>query len=285
MDFSKCNYEMAEFLRRLPNLSIFNNFRSLMKQIWKAWMPKQRLSISQQLEAGCRYLDIRISKYRSAFYGEHGLYTKQFKKYLKEIKEFLEENTKEVIIMHLQLLNQLNKSDKRRLVTVLFQVFGARLSKVVAVEKLTLKYLWNAKKQLIIVFPKEDMHDLQCHIFGGLIWCDDIISSCYPKAQEVTQLVGHLDEQYRQKCDNIDNKRFNLIRAVLSPDMTMVFGEYQYKSMRELTRRETNLALSHWLQDKRHVNLFSCDFLELHNLAGKIISLNTSENSSDETQV
>ena len=41
MNFSKCNLEMADFLSKLPKLTIFDNFRSMMKDIWKAWMSKQ----------------------------------------------------------------------------------------------------------------------------------------------------------------------------------------------------------------------------------------------------
>ena len=41
MNFSKCNLEMADFLSKLPKLAIFDNFRSMMKDIWKAWMSKQ----------------------------------------------------------------------------------------------------------------------------------------------------------------------------------------------------------------------------------------------------
>ena len=41
MNFSKCNLEMADFLSKLPKLAIFDNFRSMMKEIWRGWMSKQ----------------------------------------------------------------------------------------------------------------------------------------------------------------------------------------------------------------------------------------------------
>ena len=43
----------------------------------------QILSIAEQLDAGVRYFDIRLAKFRSALYGENGLYSGQLKKYLK----------------------------------------------------------------------------------------------------------------------------------------------------------------------------------------------------------
>ena len=59
MEFSKCDYDMADFLRKLPNMCVFNDFRSLIKRVWKAWMPKQWLSVGEQLEAGVRYDTVR----------------------------------------------------------------------------------------------------------------------------------------------------------------------------------------------------------------------------------
>ncbi len=140
MNFSKCNLEMADFLGKLPKLGIFDNFRSMMKDVWRAWMAKQvgeklhepncrqtcslnemkrggsheratgvllqTLTIYQQLEAGVRYFDLHVTKYRGALYGEHGLFTKPLKQYLKHMVIFLEEHPKEVLILHFQVLNQ-----------------------------------------------------------------------------------------------------------------------------------------------------------------------------------
>jgi len=108
LDFSKCNYEMADFLRKLPDLALFNNFRALMKTIWKAWMPKQCLSVHDQLVAGARYLDMRVTKLIGQLYGEHGLYSRPLKAYLRDIRRFVEEHSSEVVILHFQVSRQSN---------------------------------------------------------------------------------------------------------------------------------------------------------------------------------
>ena len=74
------------------------------------------------MEAGIRFLDLRVTKYRQALYAEHGLYTKQLAKYLKDVRDFLDRHPREVVLLHFQALNQIEKKDKRRLVTSLFQV-------------------------------------------------------------------------------------------------------------------------------------------------------------------
>ncbi|ELU07034.1 hypothetical protein CAPTEDRAFT_123191 [Capitella teleta] len=276
MDFSRCNYEMAEFLRKLPNLAIFNNFRNLMKKIWRAWMPKQMLSIYHQMEAGSRYFDIRITKYRSAFYGEHGLYTRQFKKYLKEMKSFIDEHPREVIMLHFQQLQQLERTDKRRLVTVLFQIFGAKMARSADLSTVTLQLLWRHKKQVIVFFPGEDMPVIRNHIFAGLVWSDDIVHTTLPKKQSVPDLVEFLDQHY---AENVMNKRrkdskLYVTKAVLSPDMTMVFGDFQYKSMRQLSHCETLHTLVTWLRGRSRFNVVCVDFVGGENLVQSILLLN-----------
>jgi len=69
-----------------------------------------------------RYFDVKVCTYRSAFYGEHGLYSRCLAKYMREMRTFLDAHPQEVAILHFQRLSQLEKSEKRRLVTSLFQV-------------------------------------------------------------------------------------------------------------------------------------------------------------------
>jgi hypothetical protein len=279
MDFSKCNYEMAEFLRKLPNLAIFNNFRGLMKKIWKTWMPKQTLTIPQQLEAGVRYLDLRITKLRGAIYGEHGLYTRQLKRYLKEIREFLEAHPKEVVILHFQTLDQLTRSDKRHLVTNLFQMFGARLARSGVPGSTTMDFLWKKRKQVIVVFPDEDMSLLQNHIFYGLVWSDFEVVAPFPQTKTIEELKSYLAELDCEDSAAVKaaaDKKLHVLKAVLSPDMTMVFGDFKYRSMREMTEEETEFTVLNWIfQDpSRKLNIIAVDFVGISTAVSEILQMN-----------
>ncbi len=274
MDFSKCNYEMADFLRKLPNLPIFNNFRFLMKKIWRAWMPKQVLSIPQQLQAGIRYFDMRITKLRGAFLAEHGLYTRQLKRYLKDMRTFLDEHPHEVIIIHFASLAQLDRGDKRRLVTMIFQMFGARLARAGVVSDLTLSFLWKKRKQIVLFFPEDDMELLSNHIFGGLVWSDELLLLPFPKKQHVSELHDCLEALYSEDRPKMGQEKFHVMKAVLSPDMTMVFGEFKYRSMRELAANETNPTICRWLAEKKMLNIVAVDFVGESDIVTQILRLN-----------
>lgn len=274
MDFSKCDYDMADFLRKLPDLSVFNDFRSLMKRVWKAWMPKQWLSIGEQLAAGVRYFDVKVCTYRSAFYGEHGLYSRCLARYMREMRTFLDAHPQEVAILHFQRLSQLEKSEKRRLVTSLFQIFGAKMAKSVVLACTSLADMRRHRKQVIVIFNHADLDDLANHIFAGLIWSDQLVDGTLATSRSVSELIPHLDATYSGEMASRDHGRLHVTRAVLCPDMSMVFGEFQHRSMHDLTSRETTPALARWLQCRPLLNVVTVDFAGMADIVGIIIRLN-----------
>ena len=271
MNFSKCNLEMAEFMRKLPPLAVFDNFRHLMKGIWRSWMIKQVLTVAEQLDAGVRYFDLRLTKYRGAIYGENGLYSKQLRQYLKEMQAFLKDHAKEVIILNFQTFDCIDHKDKRALVTALFQVFGAKLCRVSKVFNLTLEEIWDKRKQVLAIFPDDDIEALRNHIFSGLIWSNKIVRCSQPKKQKAMDLVRYLDCIYDETRDE---DMLHVTEAVLSPNMNMVFGNYKYKSMKELTLSETSPALKQWLLGKSDLNIVVLDFVGIMDLTGSVIALN-----------
>lgn len=273
-DFSRCNYEMAEFLCKLPNLPVFNNFRDHMKSIWKAWMPKQWLSVHDQLVAGSRYFDLRITKHNDTIFGEHGLYTRQLKKYLKEVRLFMEEQPFEAIILHFQSCEYLDRSDKRHLVTMLFQIFGGKMVCRSDGGLPTLEWMWRMKKQLVIIFPEADMEVIKNHIFGALMWSDAIVEVTTPKKLTVVQLVEYLDGSVKKQLDARDMSKLFVCKAVLSPDMSTVFGKFQYRCMRELVSCEISSALSLWLERQCQLNIVAVDFIGIAGTVEKILELN-----------
>ena len=258
-----------------PTCQFFNNFRAQMKSIWQSWMPKQWLSIRNQLMAGSRYLDMRITKHSGTLYGEHGLYTRQLKKYLRDVRIFVEEHTYEVVIIHFQSSEFLDRSDKRHLVTVLFQVFGTKMACKSTAELPSLSWMWQNRKQVLIFFPNSDMELIQNHIFGGLVWSDDIVDILSPKKQLIEELKSYLSDAYVSLSQtNRNSSRLSVLKAVLSPDMSMVFGKYDYRSMKELALAETSHAIIEWLDKKDRLNIVAVDFVGVPGLVRNILQLN-----------
>lgn len=184
----------------------------------------------------------------------------------------------------LQSTTFLERADKRQLVTTLFQSFGARMACSTSVSSgclPTLKQMWSSGKQIIIFFPSSDIELIRNHIFGGLVWSDDTVyMAASPKTQTVSDLIKSLDS-YTLVTSNTGasadvDQALRVIKAVLSPDMSMVFGRFEYRSMRELVTYETAGAVTQWLDDKRSgsLNIVVVDFIGIGNVVGKVLSIN-----------
>lgn len=63
------------------------------------WSVCQTLSISEQLEFGVRYFDIRIRKYQNDFYVVHGLTGNKISWILNEFKDFITKNNDNIVII------------------------------------------------------------------------------------------------------------------------------------------------------------------------------------------
>ena len=170
-----------------------------------------------------------------------------------------------------QTFENLSHKDKRTLVTMLFQQFGAKLCRVCSVAQLTLELLWQARKQVIAILPDADMDALSNHIFAGVIFSDKIVRASLPRKQHVIDLINYLDCVY----DEVRSEYFlHITQAVVSPDMNMVFGEFHYISMQEMTLGETTVAVKDWIGDKEELNIVSVDYVGSHDFIGDIIRLN-----------
>ena len=143
----------------------------------------------------------------------------------------------------------------------------------------SLQELWAGGKQVIVFFPATDMEAIQNHIFGGLVWSDDLIQNAsLPKNQTTSELLDTLDISLmvpglpRPLCDG---RPLRIVKAVLSPDMSMVFGRYEYRSMRELSTHMTSPAVAGWVHGKVGVNVILIDFVGIGDVIRHILNLNS----------
>ena len=199
--------------------------------------------------------------------------------YLRDIARFLDTHPQEIVILHFQCLSHLPRNDKRRLLTTLFQFFAAKMIRVSDMKTLTLQYMWQKRKQIVAVFARRDVIDFEKHIFGSLAWPDDVIfqprvSTECQSADELTNWL--LSAQCQQQQHVVAERRLNITSAVLSPDMSMLFGEFRHRSMRDLVSAEVCPALTEWLNKQPCLNVLLIDFIGLGGVAGQIIGQNMS---------
>jgi len=134
----------------------------------------------------------------------------------------------------------------------------------------------------MIFFPSSDMEVIRNHIFGGLVWSDELVRiSVSPKTQTVAELIGTLDAALRSpealpSSKNRPDKPLRVVKAVLSPDMSMVFGRYEFRSMRELVTHEASPAIGLWVNGKVGLNVVAVDFIGVGDTVRQLLTLNSS---------
>ena len=193
------------------------------------------------------------------------------------MRAFLDEHPSEVIILHFQPLDQLRTADKRRLVTMLFQSFGARLARAGPLRDVTLSSLAAGRKQALVILASVDIDDVTNHIFSALVWSDLLVQGGAARERSVAALVARLDASYGAQTEATAARaagHMHVTRAVLYADMSMVFGDFECRSMQELARRDVTTAVDDWLIGKHLLNVVIVDFAGVGDVIGSVIRLN-----------
>ncbi|XP_066435647.1 PI-PLC X domain-containing protein 1 isoform X1 [Eleutherodactylus coqui] len=124
------------------------------RTIMLRWSTTQTLSVTEQLNAGIRYLDLRISHRPDAYsdlYFVHGLYTsKTVEETLHEIADWLQQNPREILILGCDNLQSMSPEHHMCLINCIHKIFGPKLCP--KHEQPTLRNLWKQNYQLIVCY-------------------------------------------------------------------------------------------------------------------------------------
>ncbi|KAM8890437.1 PI-PLC X domain-containing protein 1 [Synchiropus picturatus] len=119
------------------------------------WAVTQEFSIKQQLDCGVRYYDLRIAHRpndsSSDLYFYHGVYTTiTVETVLQEIREWLDDHPKEVVILSFSHFQGLTSELHLLLLDMIRNIFTSKLCP--PMELLTLQNLWSSGHQVIVSY-------------------------------------------------------------------------------------------------------------------------------------
>lgn len=210
------------------------------------WALTQNLSISQQLEAGIRYLDVRVLDRRAADlsgnavdYGDadkalfvaHSMYGCRVEEIFDQVEGFLRKNTREIVILRLGTNGpgSLTERGKRHLV---HELLYKRLGDLMAPRKLgprvTPAALWAAGKRLIVMVNNQIWADMSPGAETEWLWnevADDgrgfpalLQTSDLPDAGtgKLSVLKSALDREIADTYNQ--SERFQMLGCCLTPD-------------------------------------------------------------------
>lgn len=121
------------------------------------WCKTQESGVTQQLEEGVRFFDLRIAhKPNDAtehLYFIHGIYTTvTVQDAFKEFGEWLGSHPKEVVILACRFVEGMAEHLHRQLIQKITTTFGAKLCLKTSIEQVTLRKLWKLGCQVIISY-------------------------------------------------------------------------------------------------------------------------------------
>ncbi|XP_056440491.1 PI-PLC X domain-containing protein 2 isoform X2 [Gadus chalcogrammus] len=126
-------------------------FRHMAKKVMVKWSMTQNLTFREQLHAGIRYFDLRVSsKPREPgkeIYFIHGLFGHKVRDGLSDINLFLNKHRKEVVFLDFNHHYAMEEEHHVYLISMLQEVFGSKLCRASPVETITLDFLWEKKYQ------------------------------------------------------------------------------------------------------------------------------------------
>lgn len=109
--------------------------------------------MSEQLKAGVRYLDMRVCEdYRGHLYLCHRVYAADFLDVLEEIRDFLDINTKEILIIDIH--GVIWSSGEK---TTIGDALMGKFESLLIVDKLTeiVSTLWISNKRVVILYDED----------------------------------------------------------------------------------------------------------------------------------
>ena len=249
-------------------------FGKLAKNVVYNWSVTQTLNIYEQLMAGIRYLDLRVAfrAQNKEFRIVHGLYGCEIEEVMQDIKLFVTEHPKEIVIMDFNHFYNMEDEAHHRLADSLLGMFGEILrnpGKDGA--NVTLQELWANEEKVIIFYQNSDVvKSYPC------FWSSNLICSPWANTADRKVLLEFLNE----KCtrSNMPKDGFHVAQAIVTPQ-TSTLLQNMTSTLKDACAVRCICHVTGWLkvvaQSPRHkFNIVMTDFVEFGDFIPTVVSLN-----------
>ncbi|XP_034036746.1 PI-PLC X domain-containing protein 2 [Thalassophryne amazonica] len=247
-------------------------FRDFAKKVMVKWSMTQNLSFKEQLDAGIRYFDLRVSSKPGdpgyEIYFIHGLFGHKVRDGLLQISSFLSRHRKEVVFLDFNHYYAMEAEHHAYLISMLQEVFGSKLCNNCAVEIITLDYLWKKKYQVIVFYHHPSAQDVP------VMWPGYKIPAPWANTTKPNKLIQFLETTLK---DRVKQGAFHVSQAILTPRVNTVAKGLVWGLRDYLVERNLPTIMS-WVEAQRPgvggVNIITSDFVELTDFANIVIKLN-----------
>ncbi|CAD7670834.1 unnamed protein product [Nyctereutes procyonoides] len=245
---------------------------SLVKKLMKKWSVTQNLTFREQLEAGIRYFDLRVSSKPGdadqEIYFIHGLFGIKVWDGLMEIDSFLTQHPQEVVFLDFNHFYAMDEAHHKRLILRIQEAFGNKLCSACSVESMTLQALWEKKCQVLIFY--------HCPFYKQypFLWPGKKIPAPWANTTSVRKLILFLETTLSERAPR---GSFHVSQAILTPRVKTIARGLVGGLKNTLVHRNLPAILD-WVKTQKPgamgVNIITSDFVDLVDFATTVIELN-----------
>lgn len=245
-----------------------------LKVIMANWTKTQNYVVNDQLKAGIRYFDLRISTKRGddTLYFCHGLYSCEVQPVLKDIAAFLETHNQEVVILDCQHFYGFKQETHGKLMQMIIKTYGTKLLPYSDhMDHLSLDYMTNQFRYQIIVIYRSDAAR-----FGQpLLWPSASFPNPWADTMDPNTLFNYLDDAIKIRPVHVGF----VTQCILTPSLADVLGN-MFSTLKQKLAIDFEDKRTGWISKqipgRGGVNVIIGDFINLSdNLFTKtVINLN-----------
>ncbi|XP_049575158.1 PI-PLC X domain-containing protein 1 isoform X1 [Syngnathus scovelli] len=242
----------------------------LIRPLMHKWCETQNLTVTQQLNSGIRYCDLRIAhrpKDKSSnLYFYHGLYSKNtVEAVLLEIRKWLDNHPNEVVILSFSHFLDIDNNRHIRLVNTIRKIFSGKLCP--RTEMPTLRKMWRSGLQVIVSYEESTIvtHNADFWPHIPYWWANKVKARDLIKSLEKHKSGGR-------------PRGFFVAGINLTVDLPYI-TKHLHKSLKDLVKA-SNPAVLAWLKQQRPgnhprgINIVAADFVGDGHFAQTVVLLN-----------
>lgn len=265
---------------------LIKSFGNCNKALVIRWSVCQSTTITEQLNGGVRYFDMRPGyiDYEDDFYFVHGLHGILIREMLIEMRHFLDENPQEIIIVDFNHFHCFDKRTHARFVQLIWNIFGNLLFsrdvvKDADISSLTLFDMRSCSKQVLLSYKDREI----CSENSAFWFSKDLIFSPWYNTNDLSYLEHRLSNLIMTQS----NGKLNIFQGILTARKTTVLSNPN-STLREALVIKCNTGLKKWLhhllderkqqhqqqQQRDMINIMMCDFVVEDGLVELILKFN-----------
>lgn len=230
------------------------------KGIFAGWAKAQGKNITDQLDAGIRYLDLRVCR-RSGndMYIVHSMYAENINVVIDAVHTFVTNNDKEIVILDFNHFYEMTTDSHNALVSKLISTFGDILAPRSFTVDTTVNDLWAKKQRVIVLYGNN-----AAVAANAQLWPQSSIRSPWPNKTDTASLKNALERE----LPNRQTDRFFVLQGVLTPDGEMIKKGFLpgHPDSLEAVAKEVTPKVVNWIKDlwaNQNLNIVIVDWFEV----------------------